>query len=527
MPPASRNTIHLRARHGACPARAAVSRALRALGVAGAASMLASCGGCDLSLTKGSAALVEGLFHSLAVGGTKPDGLFVVAFREDAAGEREATVVSLGEEPRVCSLGPAIVFDTVRQGAAIGVDGELVYDRPGRVLVIEGEEGDTSGALRVFDTSCGEVLAGPEVELPVRQTWGIGDDMPGAYIALSVDGALLWVDPWEPSIRVLAEDVSSYEHVNGTLRLIEGGALVVRDHEGDMLASMGSAVTEAESSPDGEEVAFVDGGQLFVVKLADRTPVPIATEGAACKLKYLYLAGPTLSYREDCAAGSLALLDRETGDRRVLSSAVTEVHSPYSPDGRWLFFLREPAGGERELWALSPDGKAELVGLSPDPVLYKVQSGERHDFFVLLDSDGDTGTLGRWTHEGGFEPLLEGVGWPIAVNGYLTAVAEREGNAGDLVLLELDTFDTALRVEGVPWTTVRFARQAPVLGYIRDWDAALGAGTFEVWIEPSGEKVLVDEGVSAYAELLWPRPGALYAVRAPGREGLWAAYPDL
>lgn len=498
---------------------------LRTLGLLGLPLLLHACGGCDVEVERG-AAPGTGLFRGLVVGGTKPDGPFVVALREGADGEADATVVSLGDEPWMCSLGPAIWYDTVEQGVMLWVGREPVDDRPGRIVTVEGAAGDTSGTLRVFDASCGEVLRGPAIEPPRWQEWGT-DNKPGAYVARSVDGSLLWIDPWAPSIRTLGEHVSGYGRIASTLWLVEDGALVLRDTAGTMLGSVGSGVTEVAAGPDGTELAFVDESGLSVMKLADMVPVPIATEGAPCKPKYLSLSAPTLAYREDCAVGDLALLDRSTGEKRLFSSAVTDVHAPYGPDVRWVFFLREPEGGERELWAIPEGSEPVLVGLAPDPVLYKIGAGDQHDFYVLLDDDGVTGTLGRWTLEGGFEPLLAGVGWSIAVNGYMTAVAEREGDVGALVRLDLDTLDTVLRVEGVPWTTVRFSRQAPVVGYVRGWDGALGAGTFEVWIEPTGSRIVVDEGVSEYAELLWPEPGVVYAVRTPGREGLWTAYPDL
>lgn len=527
MPSPTRSTARPLATREAGSTRARGVRVLGALSLVGLSWLLPACSGCGVELERSSTAPGVGLFRGLVVGGTKPDGAFVVALREGAPDRLEATVVTLGDDPRMCSLGPAIWYDTVRQGAMLGVDGELVYDRPGRIVAVEGAAGDTSGTLRVFDASCELVLEGPRVELPVRQ-WLGADYKPGAYLARSVGGSLLWIDPWAPSIRILGEQVSSHGHVGSmTFWLVEEGALVVRDIEGKTLASVGSGVTEVASAGDGTELAFVDEGGLFVMSLADQTPVPVATEGAPCKPKYLSLPEPTLTYREDCAVGALSLLDRSTGEKQIFSNAVTDVHSIYVSDGPWVFFLREPAGGERELWVIHEGSEPVLVGEGPDPVLYKIGRGDHHDFFVLLGEDGGIGTLGRWTPDGGFEPLLAGVGWSIGVNGYLMAVAEREGDVGALRVLDLDTLDSVLRVEGVPWTTVRSSRQAPALGYIRGWDGALGAGTFEVWIEPTGEQVVVDEGVSEYQELLWPEPGAIYAVRTPGREGLWTVYPGL
>jgi hypothetical protein len=514
------------------------SRVLRALSLAGLSFLLPACGGCDVGFERSSTAPEAALFRGLIVGGTKPDGPFVVALRESTSEDFEATVVSLGEEPWMCSLGPATWYFTAQQSLLLGLDEESVDDRPARILTIEGEIGDTSGPLRVFDAMCEEILQAPAIFVPAAPIYGKGAKIE-AYSALSVDGSLLWIDPWAPSIRTIGQNVSHYGRMNKsafmdktTFWLVEDGALVLRDIEGNTLVSAGSGVTEVAAAPDGTELAFVDEGGLFVMKVEDLTPAPIVTEGAPCKVKYTWLSAPTLTYREDCALGNLAILDRSTGDKWLFSSDVVDAQTLPVLDAMWVFFLREPPGGERELWAVPEGSEPVLVGVDPYPEVYMLGFGHEHGSFVILEHDsengtGGTGTLGAWTPAGGFEPLLEGVGWFSTRNEYLPVVADREGDVGALVALELDTLVSALRVEGVHWMTVRSSPQAPVLGYIRGWDSALGAGTFEVWIQPTGQQVTVDEGVSEFRELFWPEPGAVYAVRAPGREGLWTAYPDL
>ena len=499
----------------------------RALGLLAFSMLVPACSGCDVEFERDSTG-ATGLFRGIVVGGTEPDGLFVVAHQESAGGELDATVVSLGEERRMCSLGPAILYGTVPQRPAFGQEEASVDERPGRIVAVEGEAGDTSGTLRVFDVSCEVVLQAPAVELPVEWVFS-ADGRREACTARTVDGSLLWIDPWAPEVRTLGEHVSAFGRLSpSTFWLVEEGVLVVRDAEGDTLASVGSGVTEVASAPDGTELAFVGEGGLFTVSLAKPAPVAIATEGTPCMPKYLEYTPETLAYREDCALGNLAILDQSTGKRQLISSAVADVSSVWTSDEMWIFFVREPPGGERELWAVREGGEPALVGLSPDPALYRIAFHQEHGFFVLLDHDGGTGTFGAWTPDGGFDPLLERAGWPLLRNGYLTAVAEREGDVGALIGLELETLDSALRVEGVPWQSVRHSSsQAPLLGYIRDWSGSIGAGTFEVWVQPTGQRVEVDEGVSELRELLWPRPGVVYAVRTLGREGLWTAYPDL
>jgi hypothetical protein len=499
---------------------------LGALSLLGLSLLLPACSGCHLEIER-SPTGATGLFEGIAVGGTEPDGLFVVALREDASGELDATIVSLGEEPRMCALGRAISYGTVGQSPVFGEPQGSVDDRPGRVLVVEGEAGDTSGTLRVFDVSCGLVLLAPEVELPVRWTWD-ADFRPVAVTARAVDGPLLWIDPWAPEIRTLGEHVSAFGRLSANaFWLVEDGVLVVRDAEGNALASVGSGVTEVASAPDGTELAFVGEGGLFAVDVAALTSAPIATGGAPCKPKYLGYSPDPLTYRADCAAGDLVILDRSAGKKQVFSSAVTDVDWVPTYDAWWIFFVREPPGGDRELWAVPEGEEPVFVGLDPAPELYRIRFREEHGFFVLLDHDGDTGTFGAWTRSGGFDPLLERASWPLLGQEHLAAGADREGDVGALVALDLETLDSALRRERVAWKTVRFSAQAPLLGYVHGWNSGLGAGTFEVWVPATGQQIAVDHGVSEIREIFWPRPGVVYAVRTRGREGLWMAHPDL
>lgn len=492
---------------------------------------------CDVTALRPVAAPpMSGVFEHLVVGGTEPDGAYVVARREEEGGHWEGVVVTLGDDPKRCSLGEIWSYDTLYQHPAFGSTPARVDKRSARILAMEGEPEDGAGKLLVFDAQCHEILRGPVVKAP-DFGWWVWDDqgeIEGAT-ALTVDGTLLWIDPWEGTTRTLGEQVTRFGRLDSSLFwLVEGGVMTVRDHAGNKVASAGTGVTEVAALLYGGEVAYVGDGGLFVLKVDEKASVSIPTAGVPCKPQYLYLEAPTLAYLDDCAAGNLALLDRLTGEKQVYSSSVTKVQEVYMEGGvLQLFFHREPPGGERELWTIPAGTSTPIhVGNSPDPVRSWVGYRKDHGFFVVLDHDGETGTLGTWRPNAGFSPLLEGVsgfqlGWSGSEGGYLTAVAERKGDIGALVGLDLSSsLEASFRVEGVPWTSARYSAQAPVLGYIRDWDPEMGAGTFELWIQPLGQTLLVDEGVSELRELYWPKPGAVYAARTAGKEGLRIGYYD-
>ncbi|MDC0742800.1 hypothetical protein [Polyangium mundeleinium] len=506
--------------------------ALAAFG-AFAAAMLPACSGCQVDIERSDTTLADGVYSRLVVGGSEPDGAFVVARRERAPGDDEVVLVSLAEgERRTCSLGKAFAYSTSEPSLGFA-DGEPRVDaRPARILTLEGELGAESGDLRIFDASCTERLRVPSVmasRWPKVTIYLIHDGNFNleAYAAGTTAGEVVWIDPWAGAARTIAEGVSFWRYYDDKFWLIEDGRLVVRDRDGKTLQTAGTGVTELEVGPLGAEVAYVDENGLWVLKLGEDAPMAIPTKAAPCHPDYISWTPPKLAYREDCAAGVLAVLDRTTGDKRVFDSGgVTSVLSYGLQGAFWLFFEREEPGKKRELWAVREDDEPVLVGTDPKLEFSIRSHGE--GFFFVLDHDGTTGTLGTWTLQGGFSPLVEGYAGEARgpSRGYLAVLADAQEDVGTLVVFNRETLTEAFRVPRVHQTPL-FSRQAPALGYVHDWDDTLGAGTFTAWIPVTGQKIDVDTGVTEFAELIWPEPGIVYAVRTPERAGLWTAYPDL
>jgi hypothetical protein len=496
-----------------------------------AASLLPACSGCNIDIERSTTTHADGVYRGLLVGGTEPDGPFVVALRERAPGDDEAVLVSLAEgERRTCSLGKAFVYHTSQPHPFAGEE-PRVDARPARIMTLEGDLGAKSGDLRIFDASCTERIRVPSVEAPVwpsQMLWPIyGDEGLEGYAARTTSGEVVTIDPWGSSVHTISESASFWTYFYDKFWLIEGGSLVVRDRDGKTLQTAGTGVTEIKPGPLGAEVAYVDENGLWVLKLGEDAPMAIPTPAAPCNPQYVSWAPPRLAYLEDCAAGVLAVLDRTTGDKRVFDSGVTSVRSYGLQESSWLFYEREESGKKRELWAVLDGGEPVLVGTDSklDLTIWRHKEG----FLFSLDHDGTTGTLGKWTLEGGFSPLLEGYagrGRGLG-RGYFAALADVQEDVGTLVVFNSETLAEALRVQRVHRQTPWFSQQAPALGYVRDWDDTLGAGTLTAWITATGQLIDVDTGVTEFDELIWPEPGIVYAVRTPERAGLWTAYPDL
>ena len=371
----------------------------------------------------------------------------------------------------------------------------------------------------------------PSVEAPVEaiDVWHLE-----AYGARTTSGEVVKIDPWAGSVQTIAANASFWKFKGDTFWLVEGGSLVVRDLEGNVLHTVGEGVTEVALSLWGEEAAYVDAKGLWVLKPGDPGPIAVPTKAAPCKPVYAFENSPQrLTYRDDCAAGVLGVLDRATGETRVFSTGVTHMWAFHdSLKSPWVFFEREEPGKKRELWAVPEAGEPVFVGTNPRPGW--LVHGYK-DFLIDLDYDGTTSTLGTWSPEGGFSPLLEGFWerWGGINMGHFPVFTDPQEALGTLVVLDGVTLAEALRVPGVHRETLRpFQKmralnhvETHVLHYVHDWDDTLGAGTLTTWIPETGEQIDVGTGVSESRVFTWPEPGVVYAVRTPERAGLWTAYP--
>jgi hypothetical protein len=496
-----------------------------------AGSLLLACSGCgpEVEIERSPVRHADGHFQGLVVGVSEPDGAFVVAQHELAPGDDEVVVVSLAEdEQRTCSLGKAFFYHTPGYDHLSPSDG---VSRPGRALTLEGDLGAESGDLRISDTSCVELLRVPSVEAPVEPVdpWHLD-----AYAARTTFGEVVKIDPWAGSVQTIAANASFWKFRGDKFWLVEGGSLVVRDLEGKVLQTAGEGVTEVAVSIWGEEAAYVDAKGLWVLKPGEAGPIAVPTTAAPCKPVYAFEnSPPRLTYRDDCAAGVLGVLDRATGETRVFSTGVTRVFAFHDRSkSPWVFFEREEPGKKRELWAVPEAGEPVFVGTNPKPGWFVY--GNR-DLLVALDDDGAASTLGKWSLEGGFSPLLEGFWepWGGMTEGNFATITDPQEDLGTLVVLDTVTLAEALRVPGVHRETRRYFQKMHVLtnvdlrtlDYVHDWDDTLGAGTLTTWIPETGQQTDIDTGVSESSVLNWPEPGVVYAVRTPERAGLWTAYP--
>lgn len=255
-------------------------------------------------------------------GGDDPAAPEVIAYAPAPDGERIAYAVDDGTSGTALRLvgadgrGDALLLDCPAAECAEPVwspDGRrLVYER--RPRVDDGTLG--SPRLHWLDPTTGETL--PLIA---------GDETPGYGARFSPDGTWLsYVSPADDGIVL-------YRPADGAQRLL--------------VSRVGSP---AAWSPDGAAVVYSD----IVVQAHETAP---GDGGPAQESASVYL------YRTDLT---------EPGSRERLSpeAAVADGAAAFSPDGKWIAFLRAAAGtgAGRQLWLMRADG-SEARALSADPAI--------------------------------------------------------------------------------------------------------------------------------------------------------------
>ncbi|HUG38374.1 MAG TPA: hypothetical protein VML54_15560, partial [Candidatus Limnocylindrales bacterium] len=216
----------------------------------------------------------------------------------------------------------------------------------------------------------------------------------GGMIAFLNDRAGLdqvWVLPVEGGLPI---QVTSGERAAGRLRGSSRGEIVFA-RAGDgvwAVAPLGGEprrLIEEGSSPDvssdGSRVVFQRRNGLWLADLDAGTQerleaVPAWFFSAVDAAPAFAPDGSAVAYFQQIEGplGDLFLIDFASGERRRLTSDLTEAGDPvFTPDGRWIVFS-SVRSGSRLLWRVAPDGG------EPEPVT----SGAGEDSEPALSADG-------------------------------------------------------------------------------------------------------------------------------------------
>jgi tricorn protease len=143
------------------------------------------------------------------------------------------------------------------------------------------------------------------------------------------------------------------------------------------------AFAEPGISPDGREIAFVSGGDIWTVP-ATGGEARLLVSHAATESRPLYAPdGRSLAFMSTrTGGGDLYVLAFETGDlRRLTYDDAAEVPNAWSADGKWLYFssTSQDMGGMADVLRIAVDG-GTAIAVTDDPYL--------NEFFATVSPDG-------------------------------------------------------------------------------------------------------------------------------------------
>ena len=142
------------------------------------------------------------------------------------------------------------------------------------------------------------------------------------------------------------------------------------------------AFAEPGISPDGREIAFVSGGDIWTVPVTGGE-ARLLVSHAATESRPLYAPdGRSLAFMSTrTGGGDLYVLAFDTGDlRRLTYDDAAEVPNGWSADGKWLYFssTSQDMGGMADVMRIAADG-GTAIAVTDDPYL--------NEFFATVSPD--------------------------------------------------------------------------------------------------------------------------------------------
>lgn len=449
------------------------------------------------------------------------DQKYVIANKLDARGEAgsEITVFQVGEA-KTCDL-------TVAQSRWFWSMGRSLF-------VLEAIDWNRwVGRLAAVELPCGPVRT--LLENVYLTVWREPGD--AAFYVLSdlspetERGRLVRVDWPSGMVHEVRADIPSdgfsFDWPGRRFFYREAGRLVSTRLDGIEEGRLGDGVTRFVSSGTGE-ILFQEGGRLSRARVDGSEITPLSED--ACQPGFVE---NWLTFLEPCSGSrQIVLLDRQTSvPRGRFGSAVARFQT--WPAG-WLSWQEAgPQEGIGPLWVKPPgadpvkvadeaSGSWYILG-EQRRVLHAVVTGPRTARLVSTDLATGASTV-----------LAEGVDpdLPIAESPWdlhFAVVADlhlpegRTGGdrVGTLALVHPVAGDRHNVAPVVPVRGFRFSWQAPAIGYLREFDPAQRAGTFEVLSMLDRKRFEVDHQVREFDEVFAPKRGVVYIILAPGREGIY------
>jgi hypothetical protein len=260
------------------------------------------------NLLAGDAALLDrpgrrlrkGSYSDLTIDGSLDEGGRVLALHHTKDETGLAIVPFLDGD--ACDVFPAVQFERVSSRVDI--------DLSAMVAVQTSVNESGRGTIRFVDFECQDVLSSIEDAGLPRAVFP--ETSPTGLLLLTGSLDLHLIDVKSKELTFIAHDVQSAQASGTNLWTLENGVLVGRDQDLEKFAELGSNVTEYIPQAGGDDVVFVEGGELFGWS---RSTSAKEEEGAQGDLRKIAedvcgvsaLAPKVLSYLSPCDARRLEL----------------------------------------------------------------------------------------------------------------------------------------------------------------------------------------------------------------------------
>lgn len=195
-----------------------------------------------------------------------------------------------------------------------------------------------------------------------------------------------------------------------------------------------AALAEPGISPDGSEIAFVTGGDIWTVPAAGGEARLLVADPANASRPLYSPDGTRLAFMSTrSGSADIHVLTFATGEvRRITFEDGTEQLDGWSPDGRWLYF----SGTQRDIAGMNDVSRISADGGVPIPMAADRYASE---FWSAPSPDGRRVAItargtsaGQWWRKGGTSHLDESEIWLVTpgsppVYEQVTAGGAREG----------------------------------------------------------------------------------------------------
>jgi hypothetical protein len=471
------------------------------------------------------------------------------------------------EAERFCRAG-----EVARYGEAI-----TARARPALVPLLTASEADSGDApeLRLTFTTFDCQRSGfaiPVGGLPNRIVYGLPNGSGTGLLVKSPEGGLLLVDPWQQTIKHLADSVRGDDPVAafGHFLWVDRGVITISDEKLSPLAHVGRDVVAISASPEDGQLAYIEsesgsgGGTLYTVDARGAgEPVQVASD--ACNMRYLTMDGRRLlSYLAPCGDRQLVLRDVRNESERIVDTNVAGAPSVRNLAGQSVLTYFTTESQEESygtLWLLNPDQSkvaiaentrvgpstvsgdgglltvldwastgGRLVEWRPDAVTEVAQGVielgplgrlDNDDLTLLGNFDGQTGDLLRMRADLSTEVLASGV--PTRAGNADAFLANFADDAGDLMLLDRSDGSSQLLASGVARGAFIFTQQFRAVLLLAGRDVETRTNTLRMHLLRSNRDYVLHEGVTEAREVAFPSPGVLYNVVAGDDAGVWFA----